>query len=101
MKIKNVGFGELHYGTTDLDNLLPKYVPAEFLKNPEPWKSIAEKWFKRGLEKTSVLTPIQGIDKEKAIKHIECLFNTFYLNKKRKITNASFLLSQWFTQITI
>lgn len=97
MKVKDVGFGETLYGTNDLESLIPATLP----KVSNAWKNIAEQWFKTGLKKESVLVPVPGIIKENAIKHIMCLFNTWDLNKKQKIDNAAYLLSQWFTHINI
>jgi len=101
-KIKDVGFGEFHYGTTDIDSIIPKTIPLYFLKsNPAKWNQISMQWFMEGIRKESVLIPIYGIDKEKAIKHVQCIFNSWALTKQQKVANAAFLLSQWFTQINL
>lgn len=102
MKIKDVGFGEMYYGTSDLASIIPPALPYKFAKyRTEPWASIAEQWFDEGIRKESILTPIYGIDKEKAMKHISCLFNTWSLSRLEKIMNAAFLLSQWFVHIKL
>jgi hypothetical protein len=101
-RIKDVSFGEMYYGTSDINSIIPKTLPYKFQKNQiEPWNTVALDWFKQGIRKESILIPVYGIDKEKAMKHIQCLFNTWFLTKDQKIKNASFLLSIWFTSITL
>jgi len=102
-KIKEIGFGESYYGTSDIESLIPKEVPDKVNRNTwgPAWNAIAENWFNNGLGKDSRLTPVYGIDKEKAIKHIQCLFNTWFLDKETKIKSAAYLISQWFTEIKL
>lgn len=94
-------FGETLYGTTDLTSLIPNEIPLKFLSKNLKWNAIAEQWFKSGLGKDSRLSRIYGVDKEKAINHIQCIFNTWALTKEQKIANAAFLMSQWFIYVTL
>lgn len=103
MEVKDIGFGEYHYGTTNVSSIIPASLPNEF-KPPnsvEPWHEIALQWFNSGIGKESILIPKPGVDKEKAIKHVSCIFNTWFLMKPQKIANVSYLLSIWFSKVVL
>lgn len=103
MEVKDVGFGEYYYGTTDINTIIPMSVPDDF-KPPnkmEPWHGVAVQWFNEGIGKESILIPKPGIDKEKAIKHVSCIFNTWFLTKPQKLANVSYLLSTWFLKVVL
>lgn len=100
-QIKEVAFGELHYGTSDYNSIAPKYhfIPKEFKFGDNKWRDAAEYWFYKGLHKDSKLIPKRMIDKEAAIRHIQCLLNCWLINHKYKIAAAAYLLSQWFEDV--
>ena len=103
---KDVAFGEVHYGTKDTAAIAPQYqfIPYEFKfendnANRNFWQKIIVKWFKYGLHKDSKLQPKRGIDKERAIRHIQCLLNCWLVPQKHKLAAGAFLLQQWFENI--
>jgi hypothetical protein len=101
--IKQVGFGEFYYGTNETRLIAPSYasIPKEFKvqTNMTKWRIASIVWFRYGLHKDSRLIPKKGIDKEAAIKHIQCLLNCYFINLQHKIAAAAYLLSLWFEDV--
>lgn len=103
-RIQEIPYGEQLYGRTDLSLLMPfaSTIPFPFHKKSNYWRRTARNWFDGGISKDSVFTNKKGIPIEKAIKHIECLFNSRYTNNLEDImVGVSFLLSEWFEEIII
>ena len=99
--VKYIGYGEFYYGTNDTRTIAPTYslIPKEFKVGFTKWRIASNIWFKRGLHKDSKLVPKKGIDKEMAIKHIQCLLNCFFVHTSLKIATAAYLLSLWFDDV--
>ena len=99
--IKPVGYGEFYYGTSDVKSITPVFsaIPREFKSGNSKWRIASSIWFKVGLHKDSKLIPKKGVDKEAAIKHVQCLINCYFLNATHKIAAAAFLLSLWFDDL--
>lgn len=100
-KARETSFGEMYYGTSDLKSLIPGILPYKFNNLENPWCVLSAKWFNEGLSKESAFKANYGFDKERCIRHIMCLFNTWALTKQEKISYGALLMSMWFEKAEI
>lgn len=78
--------------------LLPPYdeIPEEFRRFPgTKWHKLFSDWFFIGL-KSLELKPKDGIDREKALKHIKVAMSGFDSKHEHKEAGVAYLMSLWF-----
>lgn len=78
-------------------HLMPKYseVPEEFQGNSSKWNRFFSDMFYRGI-KNADLKPKEGIDKDKAMRHIRCVAGSFEPKHEHKEAAVAYLMSLWF-----
>jgi hypothetical protein len=59
------------------------------------WERFVDDWFFRGAD-SSKLVPKPGIDKQKAIRHLQCILGSFELTHEDKRAAVTHLLGEWF-----
>lgn len=92
---------ELAFGG-DMSKLMPPYVdiPAQFKKpRGTKWNELASDWFFSGV-KNLQLTPREGVDKQKALRHIAAILRSFQPKHEHKEASVAYLLEQWFSDGT-
>lgn len=93
---------QVAFGLKVLD-LMPEYstIPEEFcnFNRREKWGQLVTTWFFRGL-KTASFTPKEGIDAEKALRHIRAIMCSFEPKHEHKQAACAYLLSLWFDDVT-
>lgn len=82
---------------TTVKHLMPPYaeIPAEFKNDRTVWNRLVSDWFFCGV-KNLTLTPKDGIDKDKALRHIKTVMGSFEPKHEHKEAACAYLLSQWF-----
>ena len=77
-------------------DLMPKYedIPAEFKRGLTPWNKLVSTWFFCGL-KSLDLTPKDGVDKDKAIRHVRAVMGSFEPKHEHKEAAVAYLASRW------
>lgn len=92
---------DIVFGGKDLVALLPAYedIPDEFKGRQSPWVRFMEDWFFRGIAKYD-LTPKDGVDERKAIRHISAVMRSWAPAHEHKTAGVAYLLSQWFKDAT-
>ena len=78
-------------------NLMPKYedIPEEFKRGGTKWNRLFYEWFFNGLESLE-LKPKDGVDTQKATRHIRAVMTSFQPKHEHKSAAVAFLLSEWF-----
>ena len=68
----------------------------EQMREQPPWaRDLFAAWFYSGLESLK-LTPKEGIDKAKAIRHIRTIMGSFEPKHEDKEAAVAYLLGEWF-----
>lgn len=93
MQPKEVSDFEIAFATT-VKHLLPENIPSEFYKNNK-WTKLVVTWFYSGLN-SKVLKQKQGIDKRKALRHLQAIMASFDISHEDKIAGVAYLMSLWF-----
>lgn len=75
--------------------LMPTYEELRGIKIDPKWERLFSEWFFLGL-KSLELTPKEGIDKSKAIRHIRAIMGSFEPKHEHKERGCAYLLSQFF-----
>jgi len=80
--------------------LMPKYddIPAKFncYTGEQSWANqLFMDWFYCGLKSLS-LQPREGINKDKALRHIKTIMSSFEPKHEHKVATCAFLLDKWF-----
>ena len=83
--------------STNVRTLLPKMadIPKEFDDHFNKWNRAVSKWFFEGIKKEA-FTIKEGIDKEKAFKHLAAIISSWDLKHEHKEAGAAYLMSLWF-----
>lgn len=77
-------------------HLIPEEIPKEFKHHRSTvWNKLFSDWFFFGL-KSLELTPKEGVDKDKALRHIKCIMGSFEPKHEVKESAVAYLLSEWF-----
>lgn len=102
-ELKEVGCGELYYGTSLISKIVPPYraIPKEYKQDSNKWVMFIEDWFRHGLDKDAKLIPKEGVEKEPAIRHIQCLLNSYLIDHRHKIAGAACLCGLWFEDVRL
>lgn len=80
-------------------HLMPPQVdiPDEFKgMGRTRWNKLFNDWFFFGLESLE-LTPREGVDKSKALRHIRAVMGSFEPKHEHKEAAVAYLLNEWFT----
>lgn len=84
-----------------VSHLLPKRedIPEEFKRhNGTKWNQLFSDWFYRGL-KESEFIPKEGVDVDKALRHIKCCMGSWEPKQQHKEAGVAYLLSLWFEDV--
>lgn len=77
---------------------MPPYadIPKEYKHGDTKWNKLFNSWFFVGL-KSLDLTAKEGIDKNKALRHIRCVMGSWEPQHEHKEAAVAYLLDQWFS----
>lgn len=83
-----------------VSHMMPEYkeIPRTF-ENQEKWERLVSEWFFCGVKNLN-MTPREGIDKAKALRHIKTIMGSFEPQHEHKGAACAYLLSLWFTDAT-
>ena len=96
-QIQEVSSVDMHFATA-VKHLMPKPadIPKEFTHyQGTKWNKLVSDWFFCGLASLE-LTPKEGVDKDKAMRHIMTIMGSFEPKHEDKEAACAFLLSEWF-----
>lgn len=84
-----------------VSHLMPAYadIPKPFKDGSTKWNQLATDWFFCGI-KNLELTPKDGVDPTKALRHLKCIMGSFEPQHEHKEAAVAYLLSEWFTDVT-
>lgn len=85
----------------NIEKLMPKGIPKDFYRGRTEQNDIVSKWFYNGLPKGTEFIPKEGIDKNKALRHIKAILVSFEPSHEDKEASCAYLLSQWFEKVII
>lgn len=82
---------------TSVDGMMPAYrdIPDEFKCSTNKWNKLFGDWFYAGLAELE-LTPKEGVDKDKALRHIRYIMRSWDPKHEHKEAGIAFLLNEWF-----
>jgi hypothetical protein len=85
----------------DVGSLMPPYadIPREFKHGRTKWNRLFSDMFYFGLSSLQ-LAPRDGIDKQKAWRHIRTISQSFQPAHEHKEAAVAYLLDQWFEDAT-
>jgi hypothetical protein len=94
IRIPEISQLDVGFGTT---KGLPAYasIPDEFKRGKTKWNKLFSDWFFSGLTSFSV-APADGVDKDKALKHIRALMASFEPSHEHKEAGVAYLMSKYF-----
>lgn len=88
-----------------MDILLPPMdiIPSEFKRNSRSneWNEFQNTWFFYGLSEKTQYFPKEGIDKDKALKHLSAIQGSFAPKHEHKMAAVAWLASLWFDKIKV
>jgi len=84
-----------------LGKMLPprKEIPKKYWA----WhgQDLASQWFYEGLPKGTTFVPKEGVDRQKALRHLKALLGSFEPEHNHKMAAVTFLLDEWFEDVKI
>ena len=88
--------------TTDVRTLLPKKneIPDGFDTHWNKWNKAVTTWFFDGIRKDAFSVK-EGIDKDKAFKHLSAVISSWDLKHEHKTAGAAYLMSLWFSDVSL
>lgn len=91
----------MHAFPGNVSHLMPVYedIPSEFHKCNSPWSTLASAWFYEGLDKDARFYAKDGIDAQKAVKHVHTIMRSWQPKHEHRIAACAYLLSLWFDKI--
>ena len=94
--IKDVSEMDMVFGCSAME-LMPGYdeIPEEFKRGDTKWNKLVTEWFSYGLKKLKI-TPKDGVDKDKALRHLKTILGSREPKHEHKEAGAAFLMSEWF-----
>ena len=86
---------------TDVLSLMPDKadIPEDITRRRSKWCQVASDWFFRGL-KNAKWTPKEGIDPNKALRHIGTILGSWEPKHEDKEAAVAYLLSEWFEDVS-
>lgn len=93
---------DLQFGG-DMLRLMPgrSLIPDEFKSFSNKQVQIIGEWFFRGLPEGTRFIPREGIDENKALRHIGAILRSFEPKHEHKTAACAYLLDKWFSDIQI
>lgn len=89
----------------DISHLMPAYdeIPEEFkgVYSKNKFVKWAAKWFFQGLKKEEIPEAKEGIDKNKALRHLAVIQRSFAPKHEHKGAAVAYLASLWFEEPNI
>jgi len=87
------------WGDKALD-LLPEYdnIPQEFKNGNTKWNKLFNDWFFNGI-KVIAYYPKSGINREDAMREIQCIMKSFSPKHEHKEAGIAYMLSEFFDNI--
>lgn len=84
----------------NIEELLPPYdeIPIEFKLGRTKWNKLVTDWFFNGIEIHELISK-EGIDPEKAFRHIQAIMSSFIPKHQHKEAGCAFLLNEFFEDI--
>jgi|ERR1041384_4841867 hypothetical protein len=73
-------------------------IPQEFKDGNTKWNELFNQWFFVGL-KGATFKPKEGVDQQKALRHIRAVMRSFQPKHEHKEEAVAFLLSEWFDDV--
>lgn len=85
----------------NIEGLIPTMsdIPDEFHRSWNPYNAFVTRWFFQGLE-NPVFIPKEGVDTDKALRHIGAVLRSFQPKHEHKTAGCAFLLAEWFDSVT-
>jgi hypothetical protein len=82
----------------DMDKLLPPMsaIPAEFKSGRNPYVSLQQEWFFRGLDSKARLITKPGVHRGMALQHLTAIQHSFEPAHEHKEAGVAYLMSLWF-----
>ena len=91
----------------NVSHLMPpvEVIPEEFgsanfdhkaKRGPDLWLRFQSTWFYEGLSGKSSVTPVEGVDPEKAFRHLSAIQGSFEPKHEYKAAAVAYLASLWF-----
>ena len=99
IKVQEVSDLDIAFGGRAME-LLPAYtdIPEEFRDGRTKWNDLVSTWFFCGI-KNAQWKPKDGIDPEKAIRHIRACLGSFEPKHEHKEAGCAYLLSEFFDDV--
>lgn len=84
-------------------HLIPAWedIPDEFKEHNNLWHKIATNLFYLGAGTKSKFFFKEGVDPEKALRHILTIMKSYEPHHQHKIAGVAFLFSDWFTFVNL
>ena len=82
-----------------IDGLMPPYKGLEefdcYTRGTKSWgRTLFTDWFYSGIKNLD-LKPREGIDKDKALRHIKAIMQSFEPSHEHKVAACSYLFEKW------
>ena len=74
-------------------------IPEEFYYSRTPWNKVFSKWFFGALPANTKFRAKDGIDAQKASRHLAAIMRSFEPKHEHKEGAVAWLMSQWFSDI--
>jgi len=84
---------------TSVDHLMPAYrdLDEKYRRHYGTWGNrLFSDWFYCGLKSTDGLVPREGVDKQKALRHITTVMRSWDPKHEHKEAGCAFLFDKWF-----
>lgn len=80
--------------------MMPPYeeIPREFRHSSNKWNKLFSDWFFAGI-KDLELVPKDGVDLNKALRHIKAIMGSFEPKHEHKEAAVAFLFNEWFSDV--
>lgn len=86
-----------------ISDLMPKWdsIPKEFrnMNGLTPWNQFVSDWFFTGWPADRGLIPLEGVDPDKAFRHLYVVMRSFEPKHEHKEAAVAWLMSRWFKEI--
>ena len=86
-------------------HLMPPYdqIPDDFwsMNNRTKWNDLQATWFYKGLPPKTKFIPKEGVDKDKALRHLGTIQGSFEPSHEHKAAAVAYLMSLWFEDIKL
>lgn len=77
-----------------------KDIPEEFKPHgATDWNDLFSTWFFTGLPQDTIFVAKEGIDKDKALRHINTCMRSFQPRQEHKEAGVAYLFSLWFEEV--